>query len=71
VINIPDFLKLQNITKDVENLCTFLQDEISIKSQKSGAIVGLSGGIDSTVTMALCAKALGSDKTLGLTMFEK
>ena len=70
-MNIPDFLKLPNITTDVENLCTFLQDEISIKSQKSGAIVGLSGGIDSTVTMALCAKALGSTKTLGLTMFEK
>jgi len=70
-MNIPDFLKLQNIKTDVDNLCTFLQDQISIKSQKSGAIVGLSGGIDSTVTMALCAKALGSEKTLGLTMFEK
>ena len=71
MMNIPDFLKLQNIKTDVENMCTFLQGEISVKSQKSGAIVGLSGGIDSTVTMALCAKALGSEKTLGLTMFEK
>jgi len=70
-MNIPDFLKLQNIKADVENMCTFLQGEIFVKSQKSGAIVGLSGGIDSTVTMALCAKALGSEKTLGLTMFEK
>jgi len=70
-MNISDFLKLQNIKTDVENMCTFLQGEISVKSQKSGAIVGLSGGIDSTVTMALCAKALGSEKTLGLTMFEK
>jgi NAD+ synthase len=70
-MNIPDFLKLQNIKTDIENLCTFLQDEVSIKSQKSGAIVGLSGGIDSTVTMALCANALGSEKTLCLTMFEK
>ena len=70
-MNIPDFLKLQNIKTDVENMCSFLQGEIFVKSQKSGAIVGLSGGIDSTVTMALCAKALGSEKTLGLTMFEK
>jgi len=70
-MNIPDFLKLRNIKTDVENMCTFLQGEIFVKSQKSGAIVGLSGGIDSTVTMALCAKALGSEKTLGLTMFEK
>ena len=71
MMNLPNFIKLQNVQKDVDDLCNFLQDEISIKSQKSGAIVGLSGGIDSTVTMALCAKALGSDKTLGLTMFEK
>ncbi len=41
------------------------------KFHKQGAIVGLSGGIDSTVTMALCVKALGSEKILGLTMFEK
>ena len=71
MMNLPNFIKLQNVQKDVDDLCNFLQDEISIKSQKSGAIVGLSGGIDSTVTMALCAKALGSEKTLGLTMFEK
>ena len=71
MMNLPNFIKLQNVQKDVDDLCNFLQDKISIKSQKSDAIVGLSGGIDSTVTMALCAKALGSDKTLGLTMFEK
>lgn len=69
-MNIPDFLKLQNIQMDVENLCIFLQDEIK-KLHRSGAIIGLSGGIDSTVTMALCAKALGNQKILGLTMFEK
>ncbi len=71
MMNLPDFLKLQNVQKDVDDLCNFLQDEIFVKSQKYGAIVGLSGGIDSTVTMALCAKALDSTKTLGLTMFEK
>ena len=67
----PDFLKLQNVERQVDNLCTFLHDEIIEEFHKHGAIVGLSGGIDSTVTMALCVKALGSTKTLGLTMFEK
>lgn len=70
-MNIPDFLKLQNINNDVEDLCSFLNDEIINKSQKSGAIIGLSGGIDSTVTLGLCEKALGNQKILGLTMFEK
>ena len=69
--NMPNFLKLQNVEKQVDSLCTFLHDEIIGKFHKHGAIVGLSGGIDSTVTMALCVKALGSTKTLGLTMFEK
>lgn len=33
-----------------------------------GVIVGLSGGIDSSVTATLCVKALGSDRVLGLLM---
>jgi len=69
--NMPDFLKLQNMEKQVDDLCSFLHDEILEKFHKHGAIVGLSGGIDSTVTLGLCVKALGSTKTLGLTMFEK
>ena len=69
--NMPDFLKLQNMEKQVDDLCSFLHDEILENFHKHGAIVGLSGGIDSTVTLGLCVKALGSTKTLGLTMFEK
>jgi len=32
----------------------------------SGVVLGISGGIDSSVVAALCADALGSDKVLGL-----
>ncbi|MGY5148943.1 MAG: NAD(+) synthase [Candidatus Nitrosopumilus sp. bin_68KS] len=67
----PDFLKLKNVEKHVDSICNFLHDEIFEKFHRHGAVIGLSGGIDSTVTMALCVKALGSEKTLGLTMFEK
>ncbi len=38
------------------------------KSGFSRAILGLSGGLDSAVTMALAAQALGSNKVLGLLM---
>ena len=69
--NIPDFLKLKNVEKSVDDVSTFLHDEIFKKFNKHGAIIGLSGGIDSTVSMELCAKALGPEKILGLTMFEK
>jgi NAD+ synthase len=69
--DMPSFLKLKNIEKSVDEISTFLHDKICEKFYKHGAIVGLSGGIDSTVAMALCAKALGPEKVLGLTMFEK
>jgi NAD+ synthase len=38
--------------------------------RRSGAVVGLSGGIDSSVTVALCARALGKERVLGLLMPE-
>lgn len=34
----------------------------------SGVVIGLSGGIDSGVTAALCARALGPERVLGLVM---
>lgn len=34
--------------------------------RRKGAVVGISGGIDSAVVTALCARALGSDAVLGL-----
>jgi NAD+ synthase len=39
--------------------------------QRKGAVIGLSGGIDSSVVAALCAKALGSRRVLGIFMPER
>jgi NAD+ synthase len=39
--------------------------------RRSGAIVGISGGVDSSVVVALCVKALGPDRVLGLMLPEK
>lgn len=38
--------------------------------RRKGAVVGLSGGIDSSVTAAICARALGKDRVLGVMMPE-
>ncbi|NWG09640.1 MAG: NAD(+) synthase [Nitrososphaerales archaeon] len=38
------------------------------EADAKGVIVGLSGGIDSSVTVILCVKALGPEKVLGLLM---
>jgi NAD+ synthase len=39
--------------------------------RKRGVVLGLSGGIDSSVTAALCARALGPDKVFAVLMPEK
>ncbi|MCM2333135.1 MAG: NAD(+) synthase [Anaeromyxobacteraceae bacterium] len=51
--------------------------EAAIRSQvqgtlrRRGAVVGMSGGIDSSVVAALCARALGPERVLGLLMPER
>src|SRR5439155_17444017 len=40
-------------------------------SRAKGIIVGLSGGIDSSVTASVCVKAIGPEKVMGLLLFEK
>jgi NAD+ synthase len=39
--------------------------------RRRGAVIGVSGGIDSAVVAALCARALGSDRVYGLLMPER
>lgn len=38
---------------------------------KRGLVIGISGGIDSSVTAALCVEAVGPERTLGLQMPER
>jgi NAD+ synthase len=54
-----------------------LESEEAIRTQvlgilrRRGAVVGLSGGIDSSVVASLCARALGKERVLGLLMPER
>ncbi len=38
------------------------------ETKASGVVLGLSGGVDSSLTATLCARALGKDKVLGVLM---
>ena len=69
--SIHDFLEIKELNTFVDKISDFIKDEIFNKFEKKGAVIGLSGGIDSAVTAALCAKSLGSDQILGLIMPEK
>ncbi|HEV3397465.1 MAG TPA: NAD(+) synthase, partial [Xanthobacteraceae bacterium] len=48
-----------------------IRDQVLRRLRKRGAVIGLSGGIDSSVTAALCAKALGPEKVFAVLMPEK
>ena len=56
--------------KTSERIVQFIRDEIE-KSGLNGALVSVSGGIDSAVALALTVKALGSDRVKALTLPER
>ncbi len=47
-----------------------IRDIVVGQLRRKGAVLGLSGGIDSSVTAALCVRALGHDRVIGLFMPE-
>ena len=56
--------------KEVEKITSKLKEDVTKKLKKRGAVVGISGGIDSSVVLALCAKAFGPDRVFGVMMPE-
>lgn len=56
--------------KEVEKITSKLKEDVAKKLKKRGAVVGISGGIDSSVVLAICAKTFGPDRVLGVMMPE-
>jgi NAD+ synthase len=48
-----------------------IRDQVFGTLRRRGAVVGISGGIDSSVVSTLCVRALGKDKVLGIFMPER
>jgi NAD+ synthase len=65
-----DILKI-NPERETERVCEFIKETIFRRFRRKGAVVGLSGGIDSATIAALCVRALGQDRVLGLLLPEK
>jgi NAD+ synthase len=57
--------------KTVEALTQSIRGLVHGPLKRKGAVVGISGGIDSSVCCALCARALGSENVLALLMPER
>jgi NAD+ synthase len=56
-----------DLTSAKRRIITFIKRKVE-ESQAEGAILGISGGIDSAVTAYLCVEALGSRRVMGLIM---
>jgi NAD+ synthase len=48
-----------------------IREQVLAVMRRRGAVVGISGGIDSSVVATLCARALGKDRVVGLLMPER
>lgn len=69
--NLQNLLKLENIEETSNQLQDFIRIQVKENLRKKGVVIGLSGGIDSSVTAALSVKSLGSENVFGLILPEK
>ncbi|WP_281057943.1 MULTISPECIES: NAD(+) synthase [unclassified Mesorhizobium] len=56
---------------EIDRIVETLREQVLGTQRRRGVVVGLSGGIDSSVVATLCARAFGKDKVLGLFMPER
>ena len=60
-----------DIEKEKKRICESVRFSLARRLKRRGLVIGLSGGIDSTVTLGLAVEAIGPDRVLGLLMPEK
>ncbi|NDP27147.1 MAG: NAD(+) synthase [Flavobacterium sp.] len=64
-------IHLYDIETVVDSICTKLKDDVIHVLRRKGGVVGISGGIDSSVTLALAVRAFGADNLIGVMLPEK
>ena len=58
-------------SSEISRISDFIREMTFKKFKRKGAVIGLSGGIDSAVVAELCVRALGKENVLGLFLPEK
>jgi NAD+ synthase len=65
----PEVLEI-DAARMAERIEASIRESVFPQLRRKGAVLGLSGGIDSSVAAALCVRALGRERVLGLLMPE-
>jgi NAD+ synthase len=66
-----ELILLKNVEKAVSAIIEKLRNDVLINFRRNGGVVGISGGIDSSVCLALSVRAFGPDKVVGIIMPER
>lgn len=66
-----NILVIQDVEAEVDRIAVQLKNNIYSILKRKGGIVGISGGIDSSVTLALMVRALGANNVIGIILPEK
>ena len=66
-----DIILLENVEEVVNNIIEQMREDVLQRFKRNGAVVGISGGIDSSVCFALAARAFGPENVLGVMLPEK
>lgn len=66
-----DIIRLDNPGSVADSITGQLRDDVIYKLKRKGAVVGISGGIDSSVCLALAVRAFGAENVTGIMMPDK
>jgi NAD+ synthase len=67
----PQELLRLDAAAETERICAGIRSQVRDALKRRGAVLGLSGGIDSSVCAALAVRALGPERVIGLFMPEE
>ncbi len=71
-MNRKNWWKLEvNCAAETDKICMDIRKALKNKLKRRGLVLGVSGGIDSSLTAALCVKAVGSKRVQALMMPER
>ena len=65
----PDVLQI-DAERETERIAEAIRRQVA-RLRRKGVVLGISGGVDSSVSAALCVRALGPNRVLGLLMPER